>query len=269
MTMKTIIGAVSAVTMGLMTLSTGALADGWEDDGSIKDAPAPVTDARKWTFSFNIGGTSDYVFRGVSQGDEKPQFQAGADVTWGILYAGIWGSGVDPNFVGGSRAEIDFYGGITPSWGILDFDFGFIYYAYPWATSALDVDYWEAKAGVSTDDLIKNLTMGATLYWSPEYTFNSGDVYTVEGSLSYALPAMGAITPTISALVGYQEGSNDYVIAGIANGDDSFVYWNAGLELAIEKLTFDLRYWDTNISGPGGLPGLADERFVLTGTFTY
>lgn len=251
-----LIGAFSAAMLG-----AGALA-----------APA-AAEERKWTFSFNVAGTSDYVFRGVSQTDEQPAFQAGVDVGYGIFYLGAWGSGVDENFVGGSSAEIDFYGGVTPSAGIFDFDFGFIYYWYPGENDVdsgfVDVSYWEGKAGVSTDDLIKNLTIGVTAYYSPEYTFESGEVWTFEGSLSYALPSVGPFSPTISGLIGYQEGDGDYVLAGIANGDDNFTYWNAGLELAIEKLTFDFRYWDTNISGPGGLPGLADERFVFTGTFTY
>ena len=269
--MKKIMGAFGATALGLMTLSTAAVADGWEHEGSVKDAPA--ASSREWTFSFNVGGTSDYVFRGVSQGDEDPQFFAGADVTWGILYAGVWGAGVDPNFVGGSRAEIDFYGGITPSAGIFDFDFGFIYYAYPWATSALDVDYWELKAGVSTDDVIKNLTMGATVYWSPDYTFATGDVWTFEGSLGYSLPAMAGITPTISGLIGYQTGdaTDGYFIDTIGL-DDDYWYWNVGLELAVEKLTFDFRYWDTDITQAAtntGFRGLSDERFVFTGTFTY
>ncbi len=250
------IGALSAFALGAGAYAGPALAE--HDDGD-----------RKWTFSFNIGATSDYVFRGVSQNDEQPALQGGVDIGYGLFYVGAWASIVDADFVGGSHSEIDLYGGITPSAGIFDFDFGFIYYGYPAAQSSQGVDYWEAKVGVSTDDLIKKVTLGVTVYYSPEYTFKSGDVWTVEGSVSYALPAIGPISPTISALVGHQSGGNDYEVAGIANGDDNFTYWNAGLELAIEKLAFDLRYWDTDISGPGALPGLADERLVFTGTFTY
>ena len=255
-TTNKLIGAMGAVALATGVFAGPAVAEHHDGD-------------RKWTFSFNIGATSDYVFRGVSQNDESPALQGGVDVGYGLFYVGAWASITDPDFVGGSHSEIDLYGGITPSAGIFDFDFGFIYYGYPAAQSAQDVDYWEVKAGVSTDDLIKKVTLGVTAYYSPEYTFASGDVWTVEGSISYALPAIGAISPTLSALVGHQSGGSDYETAGIANGDDNFTYWNVGLELAIEKLAFDLRYWDTDISGPGSLPGLADERFVFTGTFTY
>jgi uncharacterized protein (TIGR02001 family) len=45
---------------------------------------------RTFEWSVNAAGTSDYVFRGISQSDEKPAASAGLDVSWGILYAGLW-----------------------------------------------------------------------------------------------------------------------------------------------------------------------------------
>lgn len=256
-------GALSA-----LALAVGAFA-----------APASADEGNKWTFSFNVGGTTDYVFRGFSQSDEDPAFQAGIDIGYGIFYLGAWGSGVDQDFVGGASAEIDLYGGVTPSLGIFDFDFGFIYYGYPNTnfvdSGGLDVHYWEGKAGVSTDDLVKNLTLGVTAYYSPEYTFETGEVYVVEGSISYELPSVGPFTPTISALAGYlksQDGANGGLVFDAAGLDDDYWYWNAGLAIAIEKLTFDLRYWDTDVDQSPAVKavnGLADERFVFTGTFTY
>ena len=265
---RTLIKATAAAVLGLGALAAPAIADDSE---------------RNWTFSFNAGGTSDYIFRGVSQNNEDPAFQAGVDVTYGIFYIGAWGSGVDKNFVGGAVQEIDVYAGITPSLGIADFDFGVIYYGYPNQKSTLatnglgqvvDVDYWEGKAGVSTDDLVKNLTVGVTAYYSPEYTFESGEVWTFEGSASYGLPSVGPFSPTISGLVGYQvsDASSPTDLTFDAAGlDDDYWYWNVGLELAVDKLSFDLRYHDTDLDQTAGAPfaGLSDERFVGTATFTY
>ena len=44
------------------------------------------------------------------------------------------------------------------------------------------------------------------------------------------------------------------------------LYWNAGVALAVDKFTIDLRYWDTNFKDDATFlsPGLADERFVAT-----
>ena len=79
-----------AMGVALLASSAGALADGYE-----VAAPAAVDEGRKFTYSFNIGVTSDYVFRGVSQTSNEPALQGGADIGWGILYAGVWASRVD------------------------------------------------------------------------------------------------------------------------------------------------------------------------------
>jgi uncharacterized protein (TIGR02001 family) len=243
-------------------MTGGALADGYE--GSVKDAPKPE---REFTYSFGITGTSDYVFRGFTQTDNDPTIQGTINVGYGIFYAGAWGSGLDfgdaPNPTLGEDAqiEIDWYAGIKPTWGILTFDFGVIYYTYPGAgDSAAELDYVELKAGVS-GEVFKNLTAGATVYWSPDYTLETGETWVVEGALAYALPQIWIFSPTVSGLVGYL----DYQEAA---GLD-YTYWNAGLSLAVDKITFDLRYWDTDISAAdspcalGGL-GSCDERFVFS-----
>lgn len=242
---------------------------GRRDGGSIKDAPAEAP--RRCSFSMNIGGTTDYVFRGISQSMEDPTVQGGVDATCGMFYAGVWGSGVD--FVqgnggpgsGDANIEVDLYAGIKPTWGPLTFDLGVIYYAYPGAEDGaplnLEADYVELKAGVS--GTWNNFTIGATLFYSPEYTFETGNTLTAEGSVGYTFAAMGPVTPSITGLVGTVQSLD----AGSAQFD--YTYWNAGLALAVDKFTFDFRYWDTDLeTGLQPLDGLADERFVFTAKVT-
>ncbi len=51
-----------------------------------------------------------------------------------------------------------------------------------------------------------------------------------------------------------------------------YTYWNAGLALAVENLTFDFRYWDTDISDTSCGVDFAlsnnacGERFVFSAT---
>ena len=54
------------------------------------------------------------------------------------------------------------------------------------------------------------------------------------------------------------------------NGFDSYTYWNAGLALAVEKLTFDFRYWDTDAPDTAAscLSDYCSERFVFSATVT-
>lgn len=234
-------------------------------DGSMKDEFAPA--GRQLSWSFNVGGTTDYVFRGFTQNEEDPALQGGVDLTYGIFYAGVWSSMVgfgDPDI---ADAEVDIYAGIKPEWMGVTFDLGVIYYAYPGADDGgAELDYVELKAGASISP-IQNLTAGATVYYSPEFTLEVGEVWTFEGSAAYELPKFAMFTPTVSALLGYEIGdaSDGFNLDGA--GDDEYLYWNAGLSLAVDKLTLDFRYWDTDIDG--GCSGLCDERFVGSAKVTF
>lgn len=245
--------------LALAALASAATAADLE--GSLKDAPAAP--ASPFTYSFTFGGTSDYVFRGFSQTTEDPAFQASFDMSYGMFYAGVWGSGID--FGGAPRvsAEIDFYAGVKPVVGPLTFDLGVIYYAYPGAQSGFpELDYVELKGGVSTE-LAKGLTVSGTAFWTPDNTGETGEVWTFEGGAGYTLPAIGPVTPTVSGVIGAAVSENPTLFGG----DDNYRYWNLGLALAVDKFTFDFRYWDTDI-GDGYCKGPAfqcDERFVVSG----
>lgn len=255
----------------LVVMSGVALADGY--GGSVKDAPE---EGRKLGLSITVGGTTDYVFRGVSQTLEDPAAQGSIDLTYGIFYAGVWGSNVDFNDAPPATAEVDLYAGIKPVWGPVTFDLGVIYYAYPGADDgAAELDYVELKAGYSiVSPWIKGLTSGTTVYWSPDYNLETGDVITVESAASYALPQVGIFAPSITGAYGTVYGDADDGFSPGGLPQDDYTYWNVGLALAVEKFTFDFRYWDSDIDVvPGGgsvcvSEGLCDERFVFTAKVT-
>ena len=229
-------------------MTGAALADGYHY-GSTKDVVA-ADEGRKFSWSVTGTGTSDYVFRGLSLNNEDPAFQASIDVEYGIWYAGLWGTMVDgPGY---EPVELNFYTGIKPVLGPVTFDFGIVYYFYPWADNSGDSDVLELKAAFDWSP-VKNLTFSPAYYYVPDQS-NSDEASTVEGTLAYELPAVGVFTPTISGLVGWTENF----------GADEYTYWNAGIALAVDKFTFDFRYWDTDISNDG----LADERFVFTASIT-
>lgn len=292
---------LGSAALAASVVTTGALADG-ASGGSVKDAPKD--EGRKLTWSWNIGATTDYVFRGFSQSAEKPAFQLGADIGYGIFYAGFWGSGIDfgvynERLTGNERqvggfAEIDWYAGIKPVLGPLNFDLGVIYYTYPGAKDGnliatgkpYEFDYVELKVGYSTSSFIKNLTTGTTLYWSPDYTNRQGSVFTIESTAAYELPKVGVFVPTLSGVWGSQYGDFDRTkfAAGLptyfqANGKDGYMYWNVGISLAFDKLTLDFRYWDTDVKNLNpntstfnycnGRAFQCDERFVGSAKITF
>ncbi len=281
-TLREFIRVCGAASIALIGCSSVAVADGYEYEGKAMEPPKPQ---REFTYSFNIAGTSDYIFRGVSQTENDPTLQGGADFGWDSLYLGVWASGLDLGQVNGrdlADKEVDIYGGYTPSWdtktflGKIDFDFGVIYYWYPNARdSGAELDYVEFKAGYTTQlwsFLIPGLSSGTTVFYSPEYSTEIGPVWTVESTYTWEGHEVRGIKPVISALLGWQKGDTDEGYSANGGVDDEYYYWNAGLELVVEKLSFDFRYWDTDISKNAGNAGggvcvaanLCDETFVFT-----
>lgn len=283
----------AAATALLIVGSSLALADGEAKKGSLKDAPAAEAPKRDLQITGNFALTTDYVFRGFSQSGESPTIQAGVDLTYKLFYAGLWSSGIDfgqdPIRPGQDIAhvEIDYYAGIKPVVGRFTFDLGGIYYTYPRAFDIggaavfRELDYFEFKAGVSADAW-KDATVGVTLFYSPNYTNDTGSVVTVEGAFSQVLPKLRDITPTFSALLGYQSGDDArYQLLIANNARDNYLYWNVGVTLGFhERFSVDLRYWDTNVksnnAAGGGIDGFCtgrtfqcDERFVATAKVTY
>ena len=239
---------------------------------AFSGAAATAAQAEDFTYSFNLGGFSDYRFRGFSQTGEEPAIQGGADFGYGIGYFGIWASNLDFGLDGAghdiANAEVDIYGGIKPVWGPVTFDLGVIYYAYPAAhDSAAELNYVELKLGAS-GNLTNELAVGTTFYWSPDYTGELGDVYTIEGTASYALPKVWVFSPSLGGRIGYQEGDSAGYATLFGNGADHYWYWDAGLTLTVEKFAFDFRYIDTDVSDAGGFCNGAlfqcDSTFVAS-----
>jgi uncharacterized protein (TIGR02001 family) len=226
---------------------------------------AAAAEDREFSWSMTAGGTSDYVFRGLSFNNEKPAAQGSVDMSYGILYAGVWGSNISGDF---GPTEVDIYAGIKPVLGPVTFDFGIIYYWYPGGDDENwggELDYIELKAGGSISP-VKNLTVGVYGWYSPDQS-DGGETYAVEGNAAYVLPAVGIFTPTLGGAYGWQ-GTEEpgFLVVG-----DDYTYWNVGLALAVEKFTFDFRYWDTDIGEAdalAGVFGLSDERFVFSAKVT-
>ena len=196
--------------------------------------------------AFNIGATNNYVFRGITQTDEKFAVQGGLDfATDGGFYAGAWASNVD--FKDGTDAEIDLYGGYKTEAGGFALDFGVVAYSYVGAPSGVSYNNYELKVGASR--AFGPATLGAVVYYSP-------DSWGVESESVYAeLNGAYAVSDkiSVSGAVGRQT---------FDPGAD-YTTWNLGGTYALtDKLGLDLRYYDTNLSG-------YDDAFVVALKATF
>ncbi len=86
------------------------------------------------SLSFNVGGVTDYRYRGISQSRNKPAIQGGVDYAdKSGFYVGAWGSTIkwieDSGGTDGSL-ELDIYGGYKGSAGAISYDVGVLRYEY-------------------------------------------------------------------------------------------------------------------------------------------
>ncbi len=209
-------------------------------------APASAQDAK---VAFNVGVTSDYVFRGYSQTNEDPAIQGGVDLTAGSFYAGAWASNVD--FGDDTDAEVDVYGGYRTEAAGFALDFGVIGYLYAGEPQGADYNYAEFKAAASR--AVGPATFGAAVYYSPDF-FGAADKEATYAEVNAAFSP--ADKWTISGAVGQQW----------LDVSDDYLTWNAGIGYALtENLSADARYYDTDVDG---VP-TAEDRFVVGLKLTY
>jgi len=256
-----------------LSSTTGMAADLYS--GGLKDGPVAVN---PFTWSVWAGGTSDYIFRGISQNRRDPALQGGADLSYGIFYVGTALSGVnfDSKYAAGTydaNLEVDFYAGIKPVWNGVTFDFGVITYNYPHQnkTAQYDLDFVEIKAGASKT-IWSDLTAGVTAYYSPDYTGELGGAWAVEGTLAKPVYKYSDVDFTLSGTVGHQFFESDSVRGTKLN---DYTYGNVGLTAAYKAFSVDFRYWDTTLdvnevpAGSDTSVGQAGSAFVVSAKVTY
>lgn len=190
--------------------------------------------------AWNLGVTSDYVFRGYSQTSEDPAIFGGVDVTVGSFYAGAWASNVD--FGDSTDAEVDLYGGYRTEAAGFALDVGVVGYLYVSQPAGADYDYVELKAAASR--AFGPVTLGAAVYWSPDFFGADEEATYVEANAAFS----PADKWTVSGAVGHQ--------ALDVNAD--YATWNAGVAYAFsDNVAIDVRYHDTDVAG-----SLSDDRVV-------
>ena len=121
----------------------------------------------KGTLTFNAGVNSQYIFRGVDQNKDDPSPFVGADFSHPLgdfnLYVGVW-TGAQDNVAGAGGQEVDYYAGITKSFGPATFDIGYIIMTYPGAATKdiKEVAEYYGKLTIAPDK--KPYTFGLAYY---------------------------------------------------------------------------------------------------------
>ena len=190
--------------------------------------------------------TSAYLFRGISQTDEKPALQGGLE--WAHdsgVYAGAWGSSIswlsdsDPDI--SSQVELDAYLGIRGDFGDsgVGWDVGAVHYWYPGSYPAgfNKADTTEAYAGLSWGIL------------SAKYSYALTDLFGIpdsDGSSNLDLGVGWEFAPgwSLNGAAGKQW------VKGTA-GTGTYAFWSAGVGKTFDN-GFDIAVaWnDNDLIGP-------------------
>lgn len=274
---------------GVVLLASGvtAAADG---AGGMKDQAAAEV-SPNWDIAFGAYTASDYIFRGISQSAHWPSVSAYSEWRYNPLkrlqfYAGTATESID--FPNRAAAEVDFYGGVRPTFDKLALDFGFWYYWYPGGErfngegpdgpnpnctngykfgpdaprpgnpsgcniNESDLSYWEVY-GKSAYTINETVTLGASAYYSPSWLNVGADGLWAAGSLKLTAPSEWI--PTV-----LPKGTGAYFLGGAGHywfGETNEFYgnvdlpdytaWDLGVTFTYKVFSLDFRYYDTDLS---------------------
>ena len=188
---------------------------------------------------------SDYLFRGVTQTNEKPALQGG--LTWeheSGFYVGTWGSSIswrsdsDPDI--SSQVELDVFLGYAGEFGDsgVGYDVGANYYWYPgdYPAGFNDVDTLELYVGLSWN------VLGAKYSYATTDLFGNPDS---DGSTALDLDAGWEFDGGWSVGAGY---SRQWVSGH--GGELDYDYWRVSAGKRFENgFGIGVEWHDTDISG--------------------
>jgi uncharacterized protein (TIGR02001 family) len=235
----------AAVALAAVTSASAA------DLGKGKKAPPAPVVVSPWEWTVGGGLTSNYLFRGISQSDNKPSVNANAELRYNfndtyVGYLGTAGSSVKlARYVDSPSLEWDAIGGVRATYGAFGIDVGAIGYIYPGFTKSsllpTTTTWWEGyvKTTYAVNDA---LTLGVNAFATPSYVHTGAKAQYVAGTAAYKL---GDIT--FSGELGRQFLGKADVTHGSTNYAD-YTYWNAGAGYTYKIATVDLRYHSTSLS---------------------
>ena len=226
-------------------------------------------------FSSNIGVVSQYVYRGLTQTDERPALQGGFDYSHASgAYAGTWLSNVswvsDVIPDASSSLEADFYVGFRKSWesGITG-DVGYLRYQYPGSYPVLPLGTVEPHSDEAY----------AAIGWkwfNFKYSHSLGDLFGVEDSegsgyvdLTVTVPLRESLSLVLHAGQQIYEGASAAASLAGTDNDTLFGYedYRATLNYAFaEGWTASATFTTTTAKDAGYLvhgSNLGDDQIVL------
>jgi uncharacterized protein (TIGR02001 family) len=193
----------------------------------------------------SLGGTSDFVFRGISLTRGKPTAQASLDVEFSReFYVGGFIAGTDPNPGPSPRMEFDVWAG--KYWRLeddLSLDLRVSQYTYPDDPRRISYNRSELTGTLGFRDRL----FVSAIYSPNTRAVGSSPGYGEAGAWALEMSGRHAFNDRLSLSVG----AGYYGLEDVYH--DNFLYWNATLIATVRPLEFQLAWL--------GIDDAAEEHF--------
>ncbi len=177
----------------------------------------------------NIGVTSNYLWRGVTQSDNGPSISGGIDYSnESGVYAGAWIGTID--WGQGSATENDYYIGYGGESGDFGYDVGYIYYDYP-ASGYEDSNFGEVYFNGSYAGFGFGVAYTINSEADNDAPFGTGDIY-YSVSYGFDLPEEFGLGLTYGY---YNFDSDDAVYGDVDYGHYQVDLSKGGFTLSVSK----------------------------------
>jgi uncharacterized protein (TIGR02001 family) len=217
-----------------------------QSEAAPADASATSNDTAAWSHSANLGLYSQYVFRGLTQTNEKPALQGGFDLSHSSgLYAGIWASNIswisDATPAASASLEADLYGGYKHAFSdYLSGDVGLLHYAYPGS-------YPSGSTKADTNELY----FGLDAKWiTLRYSYALGNTFGTPDTRGSSYIDLNLTQELFAGINGVAHlGRQRYT--GSNAGKLSYTDWKLGLTRDFSGYVVGLNYTGSNASDDG------------------
>jgi uncharacterized protein (TIGR02001 family) len=141
------------------------------------------------TVTTTPAAVNNYLFRGISQSNNRPAGQLTLDIEHasGLYIGGFISNVAWPGY--DIRQEVDGMAGYRFALGDVKLDLGFTYFGYPGYDAppgGFAWSWWELNARANYE--VGNFKFLGQVSWSPNFSYESGQAWYVEGGADIKLP---------------------------------------------------------------------------------
>ena len=154
--------------------------------------------------SGNIGASSNYIWRGMTQTNDKSSVNGGADLKYNGFYLGTWASNVDFSAYPNANAEVDAYAGYSNTINDFSYDFSYTKIMYPDSHDESDFDEAKIALGYTLGDL----TLGTSYLQTTYQEWGGHKPYYAEATASYDFKILSLDT----SYGDYEKTGNNYTV---------------------------------------------------------